>query len=277
MADPADLVVCLKTLVFCHVAGQSRIIQTLLHAIKARVNDLGLQQVTFLDFLLRKIKSPLADALLIALPVVFQTQLEAQLNVEYIKAMCDSLRYAIDRRVSAPKVKFIADSLLSNPNRWENSEICSVIWSLSKVRYLPDHGILPLLEHAFDQLAKRVNRLERKDLERTLVAVGENYTGKSQYWYHEGLCDATAKRVVQEQWPLSSTSSIGRTFAKISYVNFEFLDYYSSLITSTDEKLTMHPHYLLAPFAVASYRTQNFDQMTEQLLTHSAQQTVTTE
>lgn len=270
MTDPANLVACLKTLVFCQVAGESRIIQTLLHLLKSKVNDLGLQQVIFLDFLLRKIKSPLADALVIALPVVFQTQLETQLNADNIKTMCDSLRYAIDRRASAPKVKFIADSLLSSSNKWENSEICSVIWSLSKIRYLPDHGILPLLENALDQLAKRVNRIERKDLERTLVAVGENYTGKSQYWYHEELCNAIAKRVVQEQWPLSSTSPIGRTFAKLSYVNFEFLDYYSSLIATTDEKLTMHPHYLLAPFAVANYRTPTFEKMVEQLLKYSA-------
>lgn len=96
MTDAADLVVCLKTLVFCQVASDSRIIQMILHTIKSRVNDLGLQQIIFLNFLLKRLKSPLSDALIIALPVVFQSQLETQLEADKVKHMCDCLRYSVN-------------------------------------------------------------------------------------------------------------------------------------------------------------------------------------
>lgn len=266
MADPSDLVVCLKTLVFCQVAGDSRIVQMILHLIKSRVNDLGLQQIVFLNFLLKRLKSPLSDALLIALPLVFQSQLETQLEVDKVKSMCDYLRYGIDNRLPTPKIKFIVDNLMSYPMTWEATQLCSVLWSLGKIRYLSENGILPLLENSLNRLAKQVDRCERKDLERTLVTMGENYTHKSQYWYNEKLCKSTAERVVREQWPLSSMSTIGRTFSKISYVNFDFLDYYSELIANSSQNLSMHPHYFLAPFAVANYKPQNFNKMMNVLL-----------
>ena len=274
MTDVSSLVVCLKTLVFCHVAADSHIIQTLLHLIKSRVNDLELHQIIFLNFLLKKIKCPLSDALIIALPVVFQTQLETQLDMQNVKLMCDSLRYAIDQRLSVNKVKFIADNLLANSRRWETNNVCGIIWSLGKVRNLSDYGLSPLLENALSRLAKLVYRLEKRDLERTLVVTGENYNSRSRHWYNEEVCRETAQRVVQEQWPLSATSSVGRTFSKMSYVNFEFLDYYSALIADSNANLTMHPHYVLAPFAVANYKPPNFDKMMAILLTYSSERTV---
>lgn len=166
----------------------------------------------------------------------------------------------------APKIKFIVDNLLSYPMTWETNQLCSVIWSLGKVRYLSENGILPLLEDSLNRLAKQVDSCDRKDLERTLVTLGENYTRKSQYWYNEELCKATIERVIREHWPLASMSVIGRTFSKMSYVNFDFLDYYSELIANSSGNLSMHPHYFLAPFAVANYKPSNFKEMMDVLI-----------
>lgn len=267
MADSSDLVVCLKTLIFCQVSVNSRITQTILNVIKSRVNDLDLQQIIFLNFLLRKQKSPLADALTIALPVVFQSQLETQLEVDKLKQMCECLRYAIEHRMPASKVKFIVDSLLSYPSAWEASQLCSVIWSLARIRYLYEHGFLPLLNDSLNRFADKVDVCERKDLERTLLTMGDNCTLKSQYWYHENLCKKTADRVVRERWPLAETSLIGRAFSKLFYVDFDFLDYYSALIANSSENLPMHPYYILRPFAIANYKPPSFEKIVDLLLT----------
>jgi FAST kinase domain-containing protein 2 len=275
-ADTDDLITCLKTLVFCEVAPESSIMKTVLQLIKSRVNELRIQNFSFISHLLNRVKNPLADALTIALPVVFETQLETQLDPDNVKNMCECLRYAIDKRMPVSKVKFIADSLLANTSKWENSQLLSVILSLGKVRYLSEHGLSPLLEDTLSRLAKEVNRIERRDLIKMAIKTSENYSSKSQYWYNEEFCNATAQRVVQEQWPFTSTSEIGRSFSKFSYVNFEFLDHYSSLIDNISfEKLKMHPRYLLAPFADASYKSPNMEKMVDFLLT-SNQSTVIT-
>lgn len=265
MTDPGDLVVCLKTLTFCSVPPKSKIIQNLLQLIKARVNDLELQQIIFLNFLLKKLKSPLADALVIALPIVFQTQLEIQLDVDKLKQMCECLRYAVDHRLPAPKIKFISDKLLAYSNPWEAEQLCSVIWTLRHMRNLPENGILPLLENSLRLLAHQVDDCERKDLERTFVIIGENNTYKSRYWYNQHLFDKAAQRVVRERWSLNQTLPLSRTFSKVSHVNFEFLDYYGELIANSNKDFDLHPHYLLAPFADANYKPPSFERMMDVL------------
>ena len=266
MTDSSDLVVCLKTLTFCGVPPSSRIIQTLLQLIKARVNDLELQQIIFLNFLLKKLKSPLADALLIALPIVFQSQLEVQMDVDKLGRMCDCLRYAIDNRLPAAKIQFIADKLLAYARPWETERLCDLIWSLRRTRYLPENGLLPLLVDVLNQLAKRVDHCDRRDLERTLVAIGENNTPNSRHWYNEELFNKTAERVVRERWNFKQTSAISRTFSKVWFVNFEYLDYYAELIAEATASFQVHPHYLIAPFAVANYKPPAFDRMMDVLL-----------
>lgn len=276
MADATDLITCLKTMVFCEVPAGSSIMKTVLQLIKSRVNELRIHNFSFLDYLLRRVKSPLANALTIALPVVFETQLEIQLDLDNVKSMSECLRYAVDHRLPVSKVKFIADSLLANNSKWDNSQILSVIMSLRNVRYLSENGISPLLENTLSRLTEVVNCMERRDLIKMAIKISENYSSKSQYWYNEEFCNGVAQRVVQEQWPFSSTSEIGRTFSKLSYVNYEFLDYYSSLIENVSfEKVKMHPRYLLAPFADASYKAPNTEKMVDFLLA-SHRSTVTT-
>lgn len=265
MADTDDLITCLKALVFCEVTPGSSIIKTVLHLLKSKVNEMPIQKFFFIGNLLSKVKSPLADAINIALPVVFQTQLETQLNLDDVKGMCQCLRYAVDHRMPLSQIKFIADSLLLTESmKWEISEISSVVLSLSNLRNLPEHGILPLLESTLNRLTKVVNRIEVNDLTRLCYKMSSNYTKLSRYWYNEEFCNAVARRVMQEQWDFTSTSNVGRAFADLLYVNFEFLEYYSSLMDSISNlKLKMHPRYILAPFAEANYQSPTLGKMVD--------------
>ena len=254
-ADTNDLITCLKALVNCNVEPGSSVLNTVLHLLKSKVNELPIQAFFFVDAILKRVKSPLADAITIALPVVFETQLETQLNLDDVRSMCQCLRYAIDRRMPVSKIKFIADSLLANSRKWEINEICSVISSLSNLRFLSEHGILPLLENALNRLAKVVNHIEPNLLNIMCCKISGNYTNLSRYWYNEEFCNAVAQRVLQEQWDFTLTIGIGQAFTKLFYVNLEFLEYYSSFTESIISKnLRMHPRHILTAFAEANYK-----------------------
>lgn len=275
MRDPTHLVVCLKTLTFCHIAPGSRIIQTLLHLIKTKINDLDLQQIVFLHYLLQKLKCPLTDAMTIALPIVFQAHLETKLDPDNKKNLCGYLRYAVEHNMQNSKIMFIAEKLLSNNSEWGTDQVYSVIRSLGQARYLYDCDLSSLSMNVLTLATKLVDYFEARQLEKIVVTIGENYSHRNRHhWYNEDLCMRVAQRIVRERFPLSPTSKIGRTFSKISYVSFEFLDYYSSLIVGSNEQLEMHPHYVLAPFAVANYKPHDFNEMVNKLLQYFPQDMV---
>ncbi len=65
--SPTDLINCLKTLMMCEVDSESRVILTLISQLKAKVNDLSLRNISYLEVRLFNSKFPLriADSVII--------------------------------------------------------------------------------------------------------------------------------------------------------------------------------------------------------------------
>lgn len=265
MRDPQELVNYLKAMLLCKVGSNTRIVQTILQMLKGKINDLGIQQIIFLNFLLKKLDGPLVDALKIALPIVFETQLRTQLDLDNVELMRESLHYATVVRSSPQTIMYIADGLYKS-TPWTPSQTCSIIWSLGKVRNLRDRGLLPLLDLALSRAGLAVDQCDEKELERTLAVIGENYSAKQKFWYKEKLCEATAERVVREKWPLEPSYTIGRTFSKMSFINLKFLDHLSSLIVEAKNLSAIQAFHLISPFSVANYKPPNFQSMMDSLL-----------
>ena len=57
--SPTDLINCLKTLMMCEVDSESRVILTLISQLKAKVNDLSLRNISYLEVRLFNSKFPL--------------------------------------------------------------------------------------------------------------------------------------------------------------------------------------------------------------------------
>lgn len=131
--DTRIMIGCLKGLVVTDVASESRVAQSVLGAIKNRVNDLSLQQIIYLDQILRKMDCPLAKALQIALPIVFETHLEEQLRTDHIPNMVLALEYAVNSRLPEQKIRYIISKLSqSQSNTWTSNQVCIILTSLSK-------------------------------------------------------------------------------------------------------------------------------------------------
>ena len=71
-----DITECLKILTYLGVHTNSEIITVLLQLIRHQINDVTLDHIVFLSFILKKLdRTPLVEALQIALPMLLQIQI----------------------------------------------------------------------------------------------------------------------------------------------------------------------------------------------------------
>lgn len=118
--------------------------------------------------------------------------------------------------------------------------------------------LLLLLDLALERLPRIVNNATSRDLDRMIIILGQNFKFQKPYWFKESVCRAIAERIVREHWPLYTTTNAARTFAKMAYVHFEFLDHFSRVIVEADpSKFTQFAHSVSC-FAVPNYRPKNF-------------------
>lgn len=104
-----------------------------------------------------------------------------------------------------------------------------------------------------------MDKASSRDLDKMTIVMGQNFKFQKPYWFNESVCRAIAERLVREHWPLQTTTNVARTFSKMAFVHFEFLDHFSQVIVESDlSKFTQFAHSISC-FAVANYRPKNFD------------------
>lgn len=268
--DSTDLINCLKTLSLCEVDSKSRIVLTLLHLLKAKINELSIRDVSYLGFLLRKMpRSSLVRALQTALPIVYETQLETQLQLDNLGMMLEAFQYACMHHLTRDKIQFIVQGLFaSDPSNWPVHSVLSALRSMDSIRNLSELGLDELLEVLLQRLATLVDQCKEEDLVHAMTVIKKSFTSyQNRGWYNLELCEKVAERVVREKWPLKSTSAISWTFGNFPFVHGEFFEYLSSLIVSCKSEASLiEPSYFLVPFSSISYKPANFEAMMKVLL-----------
>jgi len=266
--DINDLLNCMKTLSICRVPEDSLIYQTILHLIKEKVNDMSLEQIIHFNSLLEDSKDPLAKALKIALPIVFQTQLVTQLDKQNIDVMVDAMTYAAPRSLPEASIKLIADSITSYRGSISASQLFNLLWALSTMRDLKEKKCLPLLTLVKKRLSADIDEMDLPDLQAILVRMGTRHSATNRsYWYDEDICRAVARRVVSERWTSVATASVARTFTKFGFVDDDFLEYFAGALQKSLPPAPYDPYYLLAPFALTGSKAlENYDSVVENIL-----------
>lgn len=108
----SEAIEALKIFSFVGIPSTSLINQVLLQLVRKNVNQLSLQQIIFLDYLIRQFKNtPLSDALLIALPIVFEVHVTYQLDRENVTQVMDCLQYVSRKNVSDSTVELLVEAL----------------------------------------------------------------------------------------------------------------------------------------------------------------------
>lgn len=113
----------------------------LLQLISKMINDMNLHQITFLHFILKDLPScPLVDALKIALPIVFETQVQYKLE-DNVYRQVEFLSYIIKHNLSQESFDFVMSRIINNieqinPKNVKNLLLCLYSKNYSTEKYI---------------------------------------------------------------------------------------------------------------------------------------------
>jgi len=123
-----EIINSLRMLTYFKIPVNCVLIQSLLQMIRANVNEISLQDIINIIVLLKKMDStPLRDALLIALPVVFEVQLPTKLDLDNIFMLTQSLRLISENNINNPEIQNI---ILKSLQKFETNLNVQTAWSI---------------------------------------------------------------------------------------------------------------------------------------------------
>ena len=123
-----EVINCLKMLTHFKIPANCVLTQSLLQMIRANVNEISLQDIISIIVILKKMDStPLRDALLIALPVVFEAQLPTKLDPDNIFMLTQSLRLISENSINNSKIQNI---ILKSLQKFEKDLNIQRAWTI---------------------------------------------------------------------------------------------------------------------------------------------------
>lgn len=214
MIELNETIEALKVISFMGASANSTIVQVLLQLIRHNINHLTLQQIMFLDFLLGQFKkSPLVDALQLAIPIVFEIQLPVKLDRNNLPHLVECFHYATKKNLSAECIEKIVDSIQRSPYELDTKMALSIVWSITDVR--GDEFFEPLLNTALNTVIVNVDSLTFTELETTISKLINRYTPKLSFYYNETLFDMTANYLIERDLGFDAGTFLLWKFNKI--------------------------------------------------------------
>lgn len=123
-----EIIISLRMLIYFKISANCVLTQSLLQMIRANVNEISLQDTINIIVILKKMDStPLRDALLIALPVVFEAQLPTKLDPDNIFMLTQSLRFICESSINNPKIQ---NTILKSLQKFEKDLDVQTAWSI---------------------------------------------------------------------------------------------------------------------------------------------------
>lgn len=196
--DSFEIIEILKILTYFEVPGNSAIFQVLLQLIRRDINRLELKQVMFLDFVLQKSeKTYLSESLKLALPLVFQLQLEEQMDHENIPHLVDLLKYACHHNIPEKHINNILTCLLLQNDNIDMNYIPSIMWSMCTIRHMNSSKqfvkLFPILSN---RLASNIYELSYEKII-SLINVLRDSIIEMDFFYNEKLFNAFSNYIIK--------------------------------------------------------------------------------
>ncbi|XP_019700557.1 uncharacterized protein LOC105190972 isoform X2 [Harpegnathos saltator] len=204
------------------------LIQSLLQMIRGNINEMSLNNIIFTTFLLNKLEStPLRDALLIALPMVFETQLPTKLDTDDLPLLLWSLRFIIEYNIQNSDVyDIIFKSLWKQENNLNISAAKSIFYSLCHISELSPIAceLLSKVQNILISMAKELNIQEITMICTKLsVIVVSNRHGS--IFYNEIFLDALVNSALSSNINFVKGIYILKILNDFNHVHIPFLEY----------------------------------------------------
>lgn len=214
MIEVNDTIDALKVVTYMGTPSNSTIVQVLLQLIRHNVNDLSLQQIIFLDFLLsHHEKAPLVDALRLALPMVFEIQFPVKVDGTNLPHLLECLQYVSRKDVSERCVDAIVKYLMNYRQEIDGKGGVSIIWSICDMK--SDEFFEPLVTKAINAIILDIDRLSFTEIETSLDKLLKKYTPYLKFYYSETLCDVTANYIIDNDLGFDAAVYLQKRFNNI--------------------------------------------------------------
>ncbi|XP_036142063.1 FAST kinase domain-containing protein 2, mitochondrial isoform X2 [Monomorium pharaonis] len=217
------------------------LIQSLLQIIRVNINELSIQDIINITALLKRMdNTPLRDALLIALPIVFEAQLPTKLDLDNIFILKKSLRFISENNINNPEVQ---NTILKSIHKFENTLNVQTAWSIFCSLCISSH-LSPL---AFELLfniqkilikdAKQLSVLDIIMVLHRLVLVTERNEKYGCKFYNEALVDAFVNSALSAEISFNNSINLLKLLNDLNYAHIPFLEYLAA-------KCFEHPNLL---------------------------------
>lgn len=173
-----DAVQALKVLNYFHVPTSAVIVQMVLQIIRNSMNNLSIEQILFLIFLLSKCqKTPLVEALSIALPIVLESCMKSQLDFENIDTLTNLLQYLVEQPNKCESISTILYALNNIDISLFTTNHAKVLLT-SIANFNPDITVTELLKKCQQVLINSMSGMKPYDLKSIQTILTKNYRNR---------------------------------------------------------------------------------------------------
>ncbi|KAG8223863.1 hypothetical protein J437_LFUL005426, partial [Ladona fulva] len=258
----------LKAMCHMNVPSTSPIVQILLNLLRHQVNDLVPGQIVYVDMLLTNMeKSPLLEALKIALPMIFEAKLQTAIADEDTSPsyLADLLSYASERNISTESVQKILQSL-SRPETLEQMEVRaaqSLLVSLCSKRIAGLPLKDSLIRRCLEVVSNSFHHCSKFELDAITTGISRACSSGFFQFYDEEFIDAYVNYVIRSDVALVQAVWASRKLSKMNHVNIALLDYISKKVEASpsiiEEGSAALIICMIAAFSQANYKPKNWD------------------
>ncbi|XP_053697853.1 uncharacterized protein LOC128744700 [Sabethes cyaneus] len=264
-----DITESLKVLTYFGVRSNSEIMTILLNLLRYQINDVTLDHIVFLNFILKKLdQSPLIEALQLALPMLMQIQLPYKMDHDNVQQLVDLLGFVAQHKVSNRSVVNIVSALTLHGTNLNSQHAAEILIALSDFGYFePIHN--KLLDNVFKALQKDLYQLSFKTIDFMLMKIGEKNVEKFPAFYNEAFIKKCSQFMVDKDVGILNALYFQKKLNKIAFLHVPLLDYIASKVDS----LSIIPYAgiitIVAAFSNANYRPSNWSQIHREIMRHS--------
>nr|XP_029734193.1 uncharacterized protein LOC109413932 [Aedes albopictus] len=264
-----DVTESLKILTYFGVRSNSEIMTVFLQLLRHQINDINLDQIVFLDFILKKMdRSPLVEALQLALPMLLQIQISYKMDHENVQQLVELIGFVSQHRVSDRCVTNVVSALTLHGTSLTGIQAADVLKALTNFNNLePLH--VKLLNNVYETLIEKIDEINFKTIDFLMKKIVEKNLDKYPMFYNDVYFKRSAQFVVNHDMGIMNALYFQKKLNKIAYLHIPLLDY----IDSQADNLSIVPNSgiiaVVAAFSNADYRPSNWEVLKSEITRHS--------
>lgn len=223
MFTPDELVKSFKFLSSLGIPSNSEISLVLLNLIRHQINELSVEKIIYLDYILSQTecRSELQRAIQSALPMVFELQVPQQIDCENsVAELVSILNYLASHRNIDTKnenVKNICKILCDKNEEITLTDAINIIYRLCAIDRFDVPKSIKLITICIRRILDQITEIDKAELQRVidrLVGAAVNHFSPFQFHLHS-LLSTFAERISQDDLGLSAAVSLQKTLKNI--------------------------------------------------------------